>query len=185
MLRVHLIENTSNLGPFVCRNKGVIYANRVGGGQILMFLDSDDTLDNNTCEEVALSFEKQIDLCVFQFKHQEGEVQYQEKSWFDRDLSLSFNEFEKLWIHNGGSNLINSLCNKAFKKEIFIKNFEQNLKNIQDKLLMTENTIVSISYLFYVKLVRLLNQSSYMYYINENLATQEKTNYLNPHYKGF
>ncbi len=29
--RIHLIENSSNLGPFACRNKGVIYANRVGG----------------------------------------------------------------------------------------------------------------------------------------------------------
>ncbi|WP_416863084.1 glycosyltransferase family 2 protein [Helicobacter ganmani] len=173
--RIHLIENDSNLGPFVCRNKGAIYANR-GGGQILMFLDSDDTLEKNACEEVALSFQEEIDLCIFQFKRQEGERQYQENSWFNRDLSLNLDEFEKLWIDNGGSNLINSLCNKAFRTEIFIQNFEENLKNIQERLLMAEDAIVSVSYLSCVKKVRLLNQSLYIYYVNENSATQEKTN---------
>ena len=95
-----------------------------GGGQILMFLDSDDILEKNACREVALSFQEGIDLCIFQFRRQEGEIQYQENSWFNQDLSLSLDEFEKLWIDNGGSNLINSLWNKAFKTEIFIQNLE-------------------------------------------------------------
>ncbi|MDE5925921.1 MAG: hypothetical protein K2N75_01165 [Helicobacter sp.] len=141
-----------------------------------MFLDSDDTLEKNACKEVALSFQEGIDLCIFQFKRQEGEIQYQENSWFNQDLSLNLDEFEKLWIDNGGSNLINSLCNKAFKTEIFIQNLEQNLKNIQERLLMAEDAMVSISCLSYVKKVKLLNQPLYIYYVNENSATQEKTN---------
>lgn len=174
--RIHLIENDSNLGPFACRNKGAIYANRVEGGQILMFLDSDDILEKNACREVALSFQDGIDLCIFQFRRQEGEIQYQENSWFNQDLSLSLDEFEKLWIDNGGSNLINSLWSKAFKTEIFIQNFEQNLKNIKERLLMAEDAMVSISCLSYVKKVKLLNQPLYIYCVNENSATQEKTN---------
>ena len=63
----------------------------------------------------------------------------------------NLDEFEKLWIDNGGSNLINSLWNKAFKTEIFIQNFEQNLKNIKERLLMAEDAMVSISCLSYVK----------------------------------
>lgn len=45
-----------------------------GGGQILMFLDSDDILEKNACREVALSFQEGIDLCIFQFRRQEGEI---------------------------------------------------------------------------------------------------------------
>ena len=52
-----------------------------------MFLDSDDILEKNACKEVALSFQEGIDLCIFQFKRQEGEIQYQENSWFNQDLS--------------------------------------------------------------------------------------------------
>lgn len=66
-----------------------------------MFLDSDDALEKNACKEVALSFQEGIDLCIFQFKRQEGEIQYQENSWFNQDLSLNLDEFEKLWIDNG------------------------------------------------------------------------------------
>ena len=156
------------------------------GGDIFMFLDSDDYLELDACQKVAEEFSKNnIDLCIFQFKYQKDKTKYQEKSFFDANHLFDIEEFEKFWIRNGGHNTLNSLCNKGFKKELYIKNYEEHLKaiqeriqnNIQQKIQMAEDVITSIPYLSYVKNVSLLNEPLYVYCFNELSITNKKVNF--------
>ncbi|TLD80533.1 hypothetical protein LS68_007265 [Helicobacter sp. MIT 05-5293] len=104
-----------------------------GGGGILLFLDSDDTLEVNACEEVAKAFASDdIDLCIFKFKFLTEGIETLRDSFFDKSKTCSIDEFERFLLYEKWHNEdLFSLCNKAWKKEVYLRNFEENLKHIQ------------------------------------------------------
>ena len=60
--RIKIIHNEENLGTFAARNNGV----KAAGGGYIMFLDPDDYLELNACEEcMKILKNNEIDLLFF------------------------------------------------------------------------------------------------------------------------
>lgn len=117
------------------QNGGVSSARNVGikeaSGKYLMFVDSDDYMEKNTCEIMADAIEKyNVDLIIASYntvyndkimKHICTEKIYKNISDIKDDFRLIYMDC-----------FLNSPWNKLFKKEFITKKFDENMRYFED-----------------------------------------------------
>ncbi|MBF7067372.1 glycosyltransferase family 2 protein [Campylobacter volucris] len=175
--RIKIIHNKENLKLLRARYEGV----KVANSPYIMFLDPDDYLELNACEECANNFSKNMDLlCFNHFILKQSKVQNQ---FFDN----FFLNKEKYFIF-----LLKQLPNyqwsawgKIFKKEILIQIFYKIENKFGDiKLTMAEDAVLYMYYLNYAEQIITLSKCFYIYNCNnanastKTLETKKQELYL-------
>lgn len=123
-----------NSGPGVARNKAI----KMATGEYIMFLDSDDWIELNTCEELYKKVKlNDLDILLFLMKNYSEETgEYYEDSYYN--LTPIPNDFEnKVFSHEDISNIIFSIsisaCQKIYKRSLVKK------VHFAEKLLFEDN----------------------------------------------
>lgn len=164
--RIKIVHNEENLKLLRTRYEGV----KVATSSYIMFLDPDDYLELNACEECVkiLNTNKNIDLICFNYYEvdkDKKECVFFENGYLD---NLNFCHFilEKYPIFNW------SVVSRLFKKDIYLKTF--NLLNLH-KCTMAEDYFLSLHYIQIVNNFYIVKKCLYNYNIsNENSSTREK-----------
>lgn len=158
------VIHKSNGGLSSARNTGLDNAT----GDIIMFLDSDDWLDTNAIENVALTFEdKEIDCVTFGMEaYADGEITQNLEGInkyltlkYDGEVDFNFDRALKTNIH---------VCNKAFKA--------QNIKNLRfmQGLLYEDIFFMWYNFLHINKMMYLID--TYYYYRIHSGSIMESSN---------
>ncbi|MBX7491102.1 hypothetical protein [Helicobacter turcicus] len=88
--------------------------------------------------------------------------------------SFSFDEAVHLWLcENAPTELFTPMWSRAFKKELFLKNYENNLKNLSG-LIYAEDVLHNLTYCSYVKTIKYIPMPLYYYSHNESSTTHNK-----------
>lgn len=123
-----------NSGPGVARNKAI----KMATGEYIMFLDSDDWIELNTCEELYKKVKlNDLDILLFLMKNYSEETgEYYEDSYYN--LTPIPDDFEnKVFSHEDISNIIFSIsisaCQKIYKRSLVKK------AHFAEKLLFEDN----------------------------------------------
>lgn len=123
-----------NSGPGVARNKAI----KMATGEYIMFLDSDDWIELNTCEELYKKVKlNDLDILLFLMKNYSEETgEYYENSYYN--LTPIPDDFEnKVFSHEDISNIIFSIsisaCQKIYKRSLVKK------VHFAEKLLFEDN----------------------------------------------
>ena len=163
-----LVINQKNMGVSKSRNVGIDNAT----GDYIMFVDSDDFVDENIIESMLKNREN--DLVISNYKRYYNEkkiinnIQIEEKKY-------SIEEFlEDFWnLYN--CYLINSPCFRLYKRNII------NLNGIRfnPKYELGEDLIFNLEYLNYCKKIYVSSKCMYNYrYSDNSLTTKYRENYL-------
>lgn len=123
-----------NSGPGVARNKAI----KMATGEYIMFLDSDDWIELNTCEDLYKKVKlNDLDILLFLMKNYSEETgEYYEDSYYN--LTPIPDDFEnKVFSHEDISNIIFSIsisaCQKIYKRSLVKK------AHFAEKLLFEDN----------------------------------------------
>ncbi|MCV3375240.1 glycosyltransferase family 2 protein [Campylobacter sp. IFREMER_LSEM_CL2151] len=169
--RIKIIYNEENLGTFASRNIGVLNSS----SPYIMFLDPDDYLELNACE---LGFEKikNVDVVVFNYKiEQENNTFINTNIKFNKPLIKIDIFLLHYCIHSTKHELIHSMFNKIYKKNLYINSIS-NYISAKKRILMGEDVFTNFLYLLNSKSIYIENQILYCYCYNPNSATKENTN---------
>lgn len=169
------VFNQSNQGPSEARNKGIQYAN----GEYLQFVDADDCIDRHMTQRLISSLQNDEDLVICGYQKVIGTNQSNIKKKFQplNEGSYTVEEFIELFPELFRGKLINSPCNKLYKKEIICDNqitFDKTISNGEDLLF-------NLKYFTYSRKISIIKDLLYTY-ININnsfsLTNRYKKNYL-------
>ena len=153
--RIKYFKN-KNQGIGKTRNFGIEKAT----GKYLMFLDSDDYLDINTCEKLYNKAEKEkLDIVVFDFYRVEQ----------DGLKEVIIDDFKNSSLKNNPNLLLTinlGPCNKLFKREIITNNNTKFIENLK-----YEDTTFVVETLNNAKLIGKLNEILHYYVIHNNSET--------------
>ncbi|WP_257929100.1 glycosyltransferase, family 2 [Campylobacter lari] len=165
--RIKIIHNEENLGTFASRNIGVLNAK----SDFIMFLDPDDYLELNACEECVFNIIKDMDLlCFNHFILKQSKIQdiFFDKKYFEQKTYLIF-LLKKL------PNYQWSVCGKIFNKKILLTaicQIEKKIGNI--KLTMAEDAVLYMHCLVLANQIVTLSKCLYVYNCN-NINSSTKT----------
>lgn len=164
--RIRVIHKT-NAGVSSARNCGIDIAN----GKYLMFVDSDDYIEENMCEILYKNIlENNIDICACFFKYRfsnkiitEDYTKY--KDSFECKTYNGKDFLELLYKGNFANGLVVSSWNKIYKKELFEKlRFKEGIINEDDHI---------CAYLYDENInIKLIPDSLYIYFQAENSITR-------------
>lgn len=172
------IFNKSNEGASKARNYALEHAN----GEYIMFVDSDDWIDEETCEiAVDAIINKDVDLVMWSYIR-EGKVSSLEKRIYDCDVLFDANEVKtKLYRRMFGlideelrnpenADALCTIWGKLYKNEIIRK---QNIEFYDIRKIGTfEDGIFNIDYLKHSNNAVFLNRPLYHYRKNQNSVTR-------------
>ncbi|HGF9815039.1 TPA: glycosyltransferase family 2 protein [Campylobacter lari] len=160
--RIKIIHNKENLKLLRARYEGV----KVANSPFIMFLDPDDYLELNTCEECVkiLNKNNKIDLIFFDAfvlnnNKIERKLNFQEKYYTKKD-------FLKKLLKT--KNLFWTMWGKVIKKELYLKAFSLIPLEKNTKINMAEDVL-----LYYP----LINISNIIFYLNKNLYNYQINNF--------
>lgn len=164
--RIRIIRNEINLGLGATRNIGIENAR----GELVMFIDSDDTIEENTIKDCVVLKEKyKTDLIEFGFQlvqKREKRVSSEAKRNIrvrNYNIDLKDKRFKKI------ERAIDHIaCNKIY----FLKIIQDN--NIRFKSRYYEDTPFTREYLFCCKAVTVTNQKYYNYFVHSGSITQSR-----------
>ncbi|EAI3905244.1 glycosyltransferase family 2 protein [Campylobacter lari] len=158
--RIKIIHNEENLGTFASRNIGVLNAK----SDFIMFLDPDDYLELNACEECVKILNKngKIDLIWFDFLYRSNNTVVKNKILQDNIFSI--NEYCRYVISHDGL-CYWTLCSKIIKKEIYTKAMTL-LEYIKTKLTMAEDALMYFFIIQHCKNIQTSSLNIYYYYQN-------------------
>lgn len=165
---VKLFHNPKNLGPFLSRNSGALQSN----GEYLLFLDCDDYLDLNACENLSNALDSSRDfqtpdIIGFNFFKQENKTFYKD-TLFTQDSYFTAKQF---WLYLFSQKKCYwNLWNKAYKKSTYLDALKS--MDLQDKVLMAEDTFAFLALLCQAKNVQTLSSALYYYTQNPHSITQ-------------
>ncbi|EFP2217213.1 glycosyltransferase family 2 protein, partial [Campylobacter jejuni] len=170
--RIKIIHNEENLGLLRARYEGV----KAAGGGYIMFLDPDDYLELNACEECVriLNTEKESDFIWFDFiyKRISGVIN---RGNFLQDQTFTIFEYcENIIIQNKNICYWN-LCSKLIKTEIYLASFSFLEKEILNtRLIMAEDALI---YFFIIlNCGKITTSAKNIYYYCENDNSSVGTN---------
>ena len=157
---IKVIDKTNN-GVSEARNDGI----KNSTGDYIVFIDSDDYIDENMVEEIMKY--SQYDYVVFGYyirtSNNDYEVLPENKKY--ESLESFSNDFCKLYCNN----LINSPCNKLFKKDLITSFFPKNMS-------MGEDLIFNLNYLKNCSSIKCLSFPLYNYIISKSESLSNKYN---------
>lgn len=157
-----------NEGVSIARNLGI----RKSIGEYIIFIDSDDEVIKDYLEVLYKSIQ-QNDI-VFFFSKWIYKDNSQLEILLDNFSSSEKNAIEKelalLMNNKTGYDLLGFTWNKIFKSNI-IK--EHNIRFVKD-LSISEDEVFTLDYCRYVKSLKVINQSLYIYYISGEGLTYKK-----------
>lgn len=150
------VFHVTNQGVSTARNLGIQYAN----GKYIQFVDSDDVLNLNAFE-IALKKIEENDLLIFGYEtFPEGKklnFELQKNYLCVAELAEDYLKLEK-------KHILNSPCNKVYKREIIKKNNIQFSKNIS----LGEDLLFNLSYIQYCSKMLIIPDILYNYRRNIN-----------------
>jgi glycosyltransferase involved in cell wall biosynthesis len=163
--RIRVFHRQNN-GASSSRNYGIL----VSKGDIIQFVDCDDWIQPSMTENLlnSISFSNnQLAICGYSIVNNFGKIL--NKVTMDGNLNLEMHEFLGLFGKLLDNGLLNSPCNKIYKKEILVKN------NIffDEKLSLGEDLLFNLDYFGYIDRVSLCAEEYYNYQrINSNSLTK-------------
>lgn len=175
--RIKIIHNKNNLKLFHARYEGV----KSSTSDYIIFLDSDDWLELNICENINEILNKnEMDLIVFGSTSNKL-IKYNPTKPYIFFYKNGIKGTVKEGIYN-----INDYCffpikykrslwqiwGKVFKRDIYLKTFEQI--NVDIKINMCEDILFFYHYLFNVNKVYVYPYLGYYYFINSKSITNIK-----------
>lgn len=169
--RIKIIHNEKNLGLLRARYEGVKVANSL----YIMFLDPDDYLELEACEEVSKYLDQNNDLVCFNYNILDIVLK---KNIFFIKNSYDINEYLKFLAKKiVDANLYNwNMWTRVFQKQKYLKTFEKIKINF--KLTMAEDALFVALYYLECKYIITLDKSLVNYNIqNINSSTNERKNF--------
>ncbi|EGF1229169.1 glycosyltransferase family 2 protein [Campylobacter jejuni] len=166
--RIKIIHNEKNLGLLRARYEGVKVANSL----YIMFLDPDDYLELEACEEVSKYLDQNNDLVCFNYNTNF------EKKYFFINKNYNIDEYLKFLAKKiVDANLYNwNMWTRVFQKQKYLKTFEKIKINF--KLTMAEDALFVALYYLECKYIITLDKSLVNYNIqNINSSTNERKNF--------
>lgn len=160
-----IVKQKKNGGVSSARNLGILSSK----GNILLFVDADDTVDVNYVKKLSEPLiKKDYDVAICSFYNVFS--QKIKKGIIIDEIFLKENiqdDFEKIFP------LLFSVCNIAYKKNIITENalqFDENMRQGED-------VFFNFTYFKFVKRVFLVKEYLYNYYHRENNSLNQKAYY--------
>ncbi|MGH2304757.1 glycosyltransferase family 2 protein [Campylobacter taeniopygiae] len=155
--RIKIIHNEKNLGLLRTRYEGV----KAAISDYIMFLDPDDYLELNACEEcIKVLDNNEVDLICFNYNNIKST--YIEK--FDFFIDAKFNQEDFLFFLISKLDDYNwNIWSKIYKKEIYLRIFKENEKLTSLRINMAEDTLFFIICLNYVNKIHTISHKIYNY----------------------
>lgn len=166
------VIHTKNRGVSEARNKGL----NMSTGEYILFVDPDDTIDKNMCEYMHKGYIENTDslpICGINLVDENNivnkKLDFDEIS-SDEKFYLNKNRFMELFKID----LLNSPCNKLFRKDIIDLN---NIK-FEKGLSLGEDMFFMMSYIKYINEFSVINKCLYNYLRcgNETLSVKSYKN---------
>lgn len=155
------VINKKNSGVSSARNDGMINST----GDYIIFVDSDDYIDENLLTEV-LQYNN-FDLVIFGYSLI---VNNREKKIMPKQMSYNtLNDFSEDFSNLYFQNIINSPCNKLYKKNLITNFFPKDID-------MGEDLIFNLNYLTNCNSIKCLDLSLYNYVISKTDSLSQKYN---------
>ncbi len=165
-IKVIHIENS---GVSFARNLGI----KLSRGIFLEFMDSDDYISNNALE-TSIGKIDDNDLLIFSFEYLIADI----RCSIDTNYMVlnSWDELKKKFVYLDSKILINSPCNKIYKKDIIAKN---NILFPTD-LSLGEDLVFNLLYLKSCNKIKIISDLLY-HYLDENknsLSRKKREDFL-------
>ncbi|MCI6217478.1 MAG: glycosyltransferase [Helicobacter sp.] len=176
--RIKIVQNPRNMGLLYARfagAKAAINLNQSDTKHYLLFLDSDDFISHDLCENLANIVSKnEVDMVSFAVFSQNMEGKF---SLRHQEKSILLNQREYLALTQSVDFCPWHLCSKLIESQVYFKAFE-SLVGFEDwGLTFAEDALVYFAMLPSLKNVYISTESSsgYFYCLNLNSATNTKT----------
>lgn len=151
--RVKLIKHQENLGTFAARKTGVLSCS----GDNILFLDSDDKLELNACEELNKYSDK--DIVIFQFYSQKNNIVFPVKLEYGKnDDIITFFIKNKYYMNY-------SSAGKFYKKSVLEKAYSL-LSFVNDKFFLAEDAVLFLAAIQNISTIFYLENILYFYRYN-------------------
>ena len=176
------IYKQKNSGQSIARNKGI----EIAEAPFLMFVDSDDWIDTDTCECLLDRIVGEgADVVIFTYSR-EYENKSLKKNIFNGDKSFDENECKNLHrrfagiigdeLHNPeNSDSLAPVCTKMYKKSIIIEN-KLRFEDIRE-IVSYEDGLFNLNYFKFVKKCIYIDRTFYKYW-RSNLKSTTKKYYV-------
>lgn len=166
--RIRLVTK-QNGGVSSARNMGIDLAE----GELLMFLDSDDTHSKGMCKKLSESMEKHDSDIAFCGYNEIFEGKARKVLCPASEILVGqgqiFQKFVKPLAFSGTNGFMGSVCFCLFKKELILQNkirFDERIKHAEDLLFLTE-------YLLNCSRMSVVPEALYNYELGDGSATKK------------
>lgn len=144
-----IVVHKTNGGVSSARNEGIKRSN----GDYILMLDSDDSLEPETCERLmAMSEQKNMDCIVFGFKQSSGSTWVAVENKDYNSISDFKNDFS-YWL---STELLSSSVNKLYKKSLIKDLYPENVS-------FGEDLIFCLSYLKQCNSISFITDTFYLH----------------------
>lgn len=162
------VINQKNQGVSMARNNAMMKAN----SDWVMFVDSDDWIEENTCEKMYNAIENDVDIIISKNYMVRGENYTERATKLNIDTIFIGEEKQKIvrgifYDYGNYASYVDTPWAKLYKLSIIKNNemkFDKDLKSGEDGLFNFE-------FYHYSKKIKFLNEYTYYYRINESSVT--------------
>lgn len=154
------VMNKKNEGQGVARNVGI----EIASGDYVMFMDSDDFLENNCLDFIIEEVNKNYDFYIFNWNYYNENYVKKNKL---KEIIIEKNEGEKIekfigdYIYNSYEYSYGSaVWNKVYKLSIIKEN---NIKFLSEREYLSEDIIFNLQYMKYINTLEANSLSIYNY----------------------